>query len=340
MNGVKTPSKELPQLTIVLAVHDQAEALRRNLPQLLSQNYEAGYTVVVVDESSTDDTEDVLIQLKAAHANLYTSFIPKNSHYVSRRKLALTVGIKAAKSEWIIICEAGCHPENSEWLAGMAAELSGDAYDLVCAYTPYVKGTKGRYAFLRLLTAFRQGRSPYRYDGACIALRKSVFMERNGFLKNLPYLRGEFDFLVNETPADRVTMVISDNPLRQDEPTKKEWTNGQTYYMQHRNRLKRAFLKRCCFVLYQLLLHAVYWLLLAAIIYAILKQQVLIIAIATVLIVLLAVMQTLCLSRLARRYAEYIGWWKLAALDLGVAWHYARYWLRYLSSNKYDFIRK
>ena len=40
-----------------------------------------------------------LKQLKNDYPQLYTTYIPASSHYVSRRKLALTVGMKAAKSE-------------------------------------------------------------------------------------------------------------------------------------------------------------------------------------------------------------------------------------------------
>ena len=46
--------------SIVMTVYDQAHDLEENLPAFLTQEYEPGYEVIVVDESSTDNTEDVL----------------------------------------------------------------------------------------------------------------------------------------------------------------------------------------------------------------------------------------------------------------------------------------
>ena len=43
-----------------MAVCDQAHDLEQNLPAFLTQEYEPGYEVIVVDETSTDDTPNVL----------------------------------------------------------------------------------------------------------------------------------------------------------------------------------------------------------------------------------------------------------------------------------------
>ncbi len=66
-NPTQQPVAGTAPLSVVMAVHDQADALRRNLPLLLDIHYEPGYEVIVVDIASTDDTADVLTQLKHAH---------------------------------------------------------------------------------------------------------------------------------------------------------------------------------------------------------------------------------------------------------------------------------
>ena len=95
-----------PRLSVIMTVHDQARELEEHLSVILSQDYAPGYELIVVDESSTDDTEDVLNRMKRNCPHLYTTFIPESSHYLSRRKLALTLGVKAAKNEWLIFTEA------------------------------------------------------------------------------------------------------------------------------------------------------------------------------------------------------------------------------------------
>lgn len=105
----------------IMAVYEQASQLEANLPVFLTNTYESGYEVIVVDESSTDETDDVLKLLKQDHPNLYSTFIPKPNPHITRRKLALSLGIKAAKNEWVIITSIENTPAYEEWLK----ELSG-----------------------------------------------------------------------------------------------------------------------------------------------------------------------------------------------------------------------
>lgn len=105
----------------IMAVYEQASQLEANLPVFLTNTYESGYEVIVVDESSTDETDDVLKLLKQDHPNLYSTFIPKPNPHITRRKLALSLGIKAAKNEWVIITSIENAPAYEEWLK----ELSG-----------------------------------------------------------------------------------------------------------------------------------------------------------------------------------------------------------------------
>lgn len=81
-----------PTFSIVIGVHDQAEEIEQNLPSLLTQQFEGGYEVIVVDESSTDETVDVLKRLKSNHPHLYTTFLPKYHFQNNRRRLCLHPG--------------------------------------------------------------------------------------------------------------------------------------------------------------------------------------------------------------------------------------------------------
>ena len=76
-NAADSDDNTLPSVSIVLAVHDGEVETERNLPLLLSQDYQGEYEVIVVDESSTDETAEVLKRLKNNHKNLYVPFIPE-----------------------------------------------------------------------------------------------------------------------------------------------------------------------------------------------------------------------------------------------------------------------
>ena len=82
-----------------MTVYDHAHELEEHLPAFLTQEYEPGYEVIVVDESSTDETDDVLKLQKQSYPHLYTTFLPKPNRNITRLKLALTIGVKAAKKD-------------------------------------------------------------------------------------------------------------------------------------------------------------------------------------------------------------------------------------------------
>lgn len=104
-----------------MAVHDQAMALEDNLPKFLTLPYEGNYEVIVVDDMSIDDTPDVLKRMKAQYPNLYTTFLPKSVIInPSRLRLALSVGVKAAHYNYIVLTNINKPPINTEWLAGLA----------------------------------------------------------------------------------------------------------------------------------------------------------------------------------------------------------------------------
>ena len=107
-------------ISVIIVVHDQADALERNLPQFLTVASASQGEVIVVDDSSTDDTPDVLKQLKESHAHLYTTFLPKSVPNKSRLQLALNIGVKAALSNRLVFADITRPPLVTEWLSGLS----------------------------------------------------------------------------------------------------------------------------------------------------------------------------------------------------------------------------
>ncbi len=140
-----------------MIVYDQARELAENLPAFLQQEYEPGYEVIVVDESSTDDTSDVLKLLKNDHPHLYSTFIPRPNRLISRRKLAFHIphlystfiprpnrlisrrklafhiGVKAAKNEWIMFTKIEKKPVANDILKAIVESMDEEA-ELMLGY--------------------------------------------------------------------------------------------------------------------------------------------------------------------------------------------------------------
>jgi glycosyltransferase involved in cell wall biosynthesis len=164
----------------IMAVYEQASQLEANLPVFLTNTYESGYEVIVVDESSTDETDDVLKLFKQDHPNLYSTFIPKPNPHITRRKLALSLGIKAAKNEWVIITSIENAPAYEEWLKELSGVIDSTT-EAVAGY--YLK--KG----LRLQTFEDTDQT---WSLVVKAERKRRKISKRRFLK---FLCGRYDFI-------------------------------------------------------------------------------------------------------------------------------------------------
>ncbi|MBR1468652.1 MAG: glycosyltransferase [Prevotella sp.] len=258
LQAEKVPSE--PMTVLIVAGHDQSQALERNLPHWLGQQYGENFEVVVVAEKGDGDTEDVLKRF-AQSPNLYATYVPQSSRYMSRQKLAITLGVKAAKNEWIVLTDATAKPSSESWLATVAAHCSEDK-NLVAVYGNYDEQARPFCRFETLYTSSyllrcAMKKTAYRSNTTTCVFRKSDFIRQDGYRGNLEFVRGEYDFLVNKYAEKHRTAVVLDPSARiiNDEPTAKELHNKHIFYMHTHKFLKRSRLPRFLFNTDQFLLH-------------------------------------------------------------------------------------
>ena len=122
------------KFSIIMTVFDNGCDLEEHLPAFMTQAYEPGYEVIVVDESSTDHTDDVLKLMKQQYPHLYTTFVPKPDIHIVRKRLALTIGVKASKNEWIIFSDINSSPQDETWLQTIASNLENTSGILLGYY--------------------------------------------------------------------------------------------------------------------------------------------------------------------------------------------------------------
>lgn len=127
-------TSEKPMISVIMAVQDRAQELEQNLPIFLTQQGEVEYEVIVVNDSSTDDTANVLKRMKAEYPHLYTTFLPFSKvPYPSRLRLALTIGAKAAHGDWIVLADITRPPLTDTWIYTLVGNID-DRSEVVLEY--------------------------------------------------------------------------------------------------------------------------------------------------------------------------------------------------------------
>jgi len=121
------------KFSVIMTVFDNGKELEEHLKNFLTQDYAEGYEVIVVDESSTDNSDDILKLHMQQYPQLYKTFIPKPYTNISRRKLAITIGVKAAKNEWIVISDIHSFPPSETWLSELSENIDKTS-DLYLGY--------------------------------------------------------------------------------------------------------------------------------------------------------------------------------------------------------------
>ena len=209
-------TQELPPLSVIICAHEEVENLRRNLPAILEQDYPQ-FEVIVINDGEKSESEDYLTQLENRYRNLYHSFVPDSSRYISRKKLAVTLGIRAARYDWLVMTEANCCPQSNQWLRLLARNFTSRT-EVVLGYSGYERGRNWlhrRAAFDSLFTAMRYlgfalAGSPYMGIGRNLAYRKSLFFDQKGFSAHLNLRRGDDDLFVNQVARRDNTRVETD----------------------------------------------------------------------------------------------------------------------------------
>lgn len=205
-----------PGISVVIATADYEHSLGKHLPLILEQDY-PDFEVIVVDDNSKDDTNDLLQRLAKKYPHLYHTYTSDSIRYISHKKLALMLGIKAAKKEWIVFTEPDCYPTSPQWLSSMARHFT-DSTDVVLSYSNYEHKPGFAnlcYMFdtlqqqLRLLGLTLRG-GGYIGIGRNMAYRKEIFFRNKGYSRHLDLERGEDDLFINEhVPSCRITAAAS-----------------------------------------------------------------------------------------------------------------------------------
>jgi len=169
---------------------------------------------VVVNDCSRDQTEEVLETFRSRYNHLKVTTIKKDPKFSHGKKLALTVGIKAAGHEWLLLTDADCRPESDQWISIMQRNFTTHT-SIVLGYGGYKHAPSLLNNYIRFDTffvaiqyfGFALAGIPYMGVGRNLAYRKSVFFKNKGFASHLNILSGDDDLFIGEVARKGNTRV-------------------------------------------------------------------------------------------------------------------------------------
>lgn len=204
-----------PPVSVLVYTRDQAGLLETMLPALLTQAY-PNYQIIVVNDASEDETEDVLKRLAVDYPQLYHTFVPKGIQQVSSQLMALTLAIKAASFEQLLFTRPDALPVSPYWIAEMMAEHS-EASGLVLGYANVPNGLSLRDSTLlydglieavKVLGWAKRG-APYRAFPANVGFSKSLFFNNKGYASLLNGSGGVDDVYIQMLSKQTHTRIVA-----------------------------------------------------------------------------------------------------------------------------------
>jgi cellulose synthase/poly-beta-1,6-N-acetylglucosamine synthase-like glycosyltransferase len=235
------PELPLP-VSIVICAKNEAENLLRNLKVVLIQQHPQ-FEVIVVNDQSTDNTIDVLVDFYKRNKNLKIVNVPiEEKKQYAGKKTALLKGIEAATYDYIVVTDADCCPSSTLWLAKMMA-CYGDKTDFVLGFSPFTKKNTWVSKLIRyenFITAlqyfgFAINGIPYMGVGRNLSFNKQVLNHFKGYDKAKNVLTGDDDLLVNAKAGFRNTeLCIDKDAFTYTEPkaTLSDWLNQKHRHLQ------------------------------------------------------------------------------------------------------------
>lgn len=232
------------KLSLIIAAKNEEKNIHTLIHFLERLDYpEENFEVIFVDDNSTDKTASQ-IELRIADKNNFT-LIKADKKELEGKKGALSIGIKSAKHNLIVITDADCKPSAS-WLKSIAYKLDA-GYDFVFGVAPIESGTK----LIPKLSAFENLRNtfltiaavglniPFSASARSFAFRKKSFERIGGYSNTTETISGDDDLLLREavkhkmligTFIDTESFVYSSAPENFNEYLKQKKRHLQTSF--------------------------------------------------------------------------------------------------------------
>lgn len=210
----------LPGVSVIVHGFEDRDSLEAFLQQMDFQDY-PDFEVIVVLETHSREIMEWASNYEVQYPWLHVTFMLSGAKGLSRHKLALTIGMKAAKKDVVLTTSVRASIPDNHWLSHMMEPYREQGVDVVLGYSRLnfrdLHGAWKWYGqFDGVMTdsqwiGYAVAGMPYRGDGNNLAFRRKLFFDHKGYARTIHLNNGEDDIFLNEICRGDNTRVVVDS---------------------------------------------------------------------------------------------------------------------------------
>ena len=214
LHKYRMPVESNRGVSVVICARNEYLHLKENLPLILEQDYPA-FEVLVVNHSSDDDTQYLLTSLAATYPNLKNITIQQDLNFFSGKKFPLSIGIKSARYDQVLLTDADCKPASRDWIRHMQSAFT-PKIEVVLGYGSYSRSPGLLNRLIRFDTvhiaiqylSYALAGIPYMGVGRNLSYLKQIFYRNNGFISHYHIRSGDDDLFINRVARRSNTDIM------------------------------------------------------------------------------------------------------------------------------------
>lgn len=251
-------NSNLPPVSVVITARNEHHNLLHNLKPILEQDYPL-FEVVVVNDQSSDDSEFYLKSIESQYQNLKIVNIKNPINFFKGKKFPLSIGIKSATYDLLLLTDADCKPASDKWIQEMVVPYQNEEVQIVLGYGGYAY-RKGLLNFLiRFETikialqylSFAKIGIPYMGVGRNLSYKRSLFYQQHGFQSHYKIQSGDDDLFVNKASNSKnISVVFSPDAKTISTPKTKfsSWWNQKRRHLSSGIKYKKSHILLLSFI--------------------------------------------------------------------------------------------
>ncbi len=221
-----------PPVSVIIVGKNEIDNFKSKLGLIIKQDYHE-FEVIVVNDCSTDGSLVYLSELSREYPNFKLIDNKLEERFALGKKLGLTLGIKGAKYDYVLLTDADCVPNSKDWISTIMRNYNNKT-EIVLGYSPYFY----KKGFLNLLIRWETFITAFKYFsfslsgltymgvGRNLSYKKNIFFDNKGFASHYNMFSGDDDLFINEVAKQNNTRIeIEESSFTYSEPkeTFEDW---------------------------------------------------------------------------------------------------------------------